>query len=75
MQFAVLKNTEPSPFEERTLAPIGSIEFLWAQKKHLQGPGDSTSLKSIVSLLYLYCGAENSILFVGTEVCFYRQPK
>ena len=35
------------PYEERTQAPVDSIEALWDRKGHLQGTGASTSLKSL----------------------------
>ena len=40
------------------------LDFYGNLKKHLQVIGAATSLKSIVSLLYLYCGKETSIPFV-----------
>ena len=39
---------------ERTRAPVDSIELLLGQTKHLKGTGASTSLKSIVSLIYVF---------------------
>ena len=39
---------------ERTRAPVDSIEVLVGQTKHLKGTGASTSLKSIVSLIYVF---------------------
>ena len=42
----------PSPYEERPLAPSNLLKSY--RMKQLQGTGASTSLKSIVSLLYLY---------------------
>ena len=40
---------QPSP-NKRAQAPADSIEFLWDQKKHLQGTGASIFLKSIIFL-------------------------
>ena len=38
------------------------VEVLWDEKKYLQGPGASTSLKLIASLLNLCFGQDNGKL-------------
>ena len=52
----------------RDQAPADSTEFSWHQKKHLQGTGACIPLNTIVSRLYLYCGEQTSIPFVGRQV-------
>ena len=46
----ITKSAEPSLYEERTQTPVDSIEFRWAQRKHRQRTGASTSL------VHLHCG-------------------
>ena len=54
------------PVEERTQAPVDSVEVLWDRKKHLQGIGASTSLKSIIFPCILIAEKrDNSIPFIG----------
>ena len=64
----ITKRAEPSLYEERAQTPVDSIpvdsiEFRWAQRKHQQRTGASTSL------VCLYCGGLVHIPFMGTEVC------
>ena len=72
----LIKSAKPSPYEERTQAPGDSIEFLQDQRKHLQGTGASTSFKSIVLLLYLYCGETIILFLVHRSIGFWfsRRP-
>ena len=49
-------------------------EFLEDQKRHLQGTGASTSLKSIVNLFSLHRCEETSVPFVRADVYFYWYP-
>ena len=64
-KYCLNKSIEPSLYEERAHTLVDSIEFRWAQRKHLQRTGASTSLKSIVSFVYLYCGGLIHIPFMG----------
>ena len=52
---------DSSPYKERLQAQVGSVEFLWNPKQHLKGSGASTSLKSIIFLLYPYGGEERTL--------------
>ena len=55
-------------YDERTEASVDSNEFLWDQKKHLQGTGASTSQVNCISLVPLLRRSSNSIPFLGTKV-------
>ena len=72
----LMKSAKPSPYEERTQAAGDSIKFLRDQEKHLQGTGASTSFKSTVLLLYLYCGETIILFLVHRSIGFWfsRRP-
>ena len=68
-QRVFIQSMKPSPYEDSTQAPFGSIKIRWDQKEHMQGTGASTSEVNSISVVpvlqLLFCWCAERFGFTG----------